>query len=120
MNAIEQQQPPFAKAFGLASSLSLCLLVAACGGSDSNVDASVKAAWVTVGSNNQAIVRVITSEASCPDVRDGSSYMAMTVRAAATTVAQRPTASAVADSFPGHGLRIPGSCRQQRDLGRLP
>ncbi|PFH09326.1 calcineurin-like phosphoesterase family protein [Collimonas sp. PA-H2] len=102
MDAIEQQQhrKPFVNAFKFASSMALALLAAACGGSDSNVDAGVKAAWVAIGSNNQAIVRVITSDAGCPDVRDGSSYVAMTVRAAAATVAQRPTASAAADSKP--------------------
>jgi hypothetical protein len=103
MDATKQlQHRTVSPALALASALSLGLLVAACGGSDSirSIDAGVKAAWVVVGSNNQAIVRVITSDASCPEVLDGAGYNAMTLRAAPATAAQRPTASAVADSKP--------------------
>lgn len=96
MDATKQQR----STFSLAAALSVGLAIAGCGGSYSNVDAGVKAAWVTLGSNSQAIARVITSDTSCPEIRDGSSYVAMNLRAAPATPALRPTASAAADSKP--------------------
>ncbi|HZR34286.1 MAG TPA: metallophosphoesterase [Nevskia sp.] len=63
-------------------------------------DANLRAAWVEIGDQNQAIARVITTYAGCPlIVVDGSSSR-MSQRVGPATVPQRTTASAAADSKP--------------------
>jgi hypothetical protein len=56
--------------------------------------------WVVLGGGGQASARVITPDATCPNIIiDGKSYP-MNVRVAAGTEPLRPTASAPADSKP--------------------
>lgn len=83
-----------------------------CGGSDGD-DASsatyIKAAWVVVGAQNQAIARVVTSyapaaaaaaNAACPLIAIDGQTTRMALRVGPGTAALRPTASAPADSKP--------------------
>ena len=89
--------------FGVAA---FALLTPACSNDDSNSgdaasqDANIKAAWVEIGDQNQAIARVITSFAGCPlIVVDGNSSR-MDQRVGPATIALRTTASSPADSKP--------------------
>ncbi|MDB5818632.1 MAG: calcineurin-like phosphoesterase family protein [Rhizobacter sp.] len=96
---------PFAIALTV---LATCATVAACGGDDDDsssvaaatADPLVKAAWVEVGPDAQTIVRSITSAATCPSIAVNRVMSAMTLRAAAGTIALRATASDPADSKP--------------------
>ncbi len=110
MNPIKPSLPrtAFSRFLMISSVLAAGLLLYGCGGgngaikpaSSDNTDARVKAAWVVVGANNQAIARVVTSDLSCPKIRNGSAYFPMTLRAAAGTIPQRKTASDAVDSKP--------------------
>ena len=85
--------------------------------------AEIKAAWVVLGSGGQAIARVVTSAGSCPDLLVDGISRRMQLRAGAETVAQRPTASAPADSKPSAfpvttcELPLPATTREAR-LGK--
>jgi hypothetical protein len=93
---------------GLAWLAALSFGLAGCGGIERNAasvaaagDARMKAAWVELGaSGRDALVRAVTSDAVCPAIAIDGRSAAMTLRAAAGTVAQRPTASDAADSKP--------------------
>ncbi|MBD2915966.1 serine/threonine protein phosphatase, partial [Burkholderia pseudomallei] len=68
---------------------------------------NVQAAWVEIGDANQAIARVITNfipasagDPLCPQLVIDGKLSRMTLRVAAGTAAQRPTASDPADSKP--------------------
>jgi hypothetical protein len=56
--------------------------------------------FVVLGEQGQAVVRVLTDAAQCPLIRLDGVDVAMDLRAAASTNAQRPTRSAAADSKP--------------------
>ncbi|QHJ00689.1 serine/threonine protein phosphatase [Xylophilus rhododendri] len=92
-------------AAGLALAVT-AVAIAACGGSNDPItpatttDAQVQAAWTEIGANNQVIVRAITTAGTCPRIAINGAFSTMALRAPATTVAQRPTASAAADSKP--------------------
>ncbi|MDF6870175.1 hypothetical protein NLR11_24195, partial [Escherichia coli] len=70
-------------------------------------DANIQAAWVEIGDSNQAVVRAVTSYTNsaspvdssvCPLLTVDGTSTRMTLRVAAGTPAQRPTASAASDS----------------------
>ncbi len=67
---------------------------------DSVFDKEIEAAWVVLGENGNGIARVITTATVCPDLVQDGTAQKMAVRMAAATVAQRGTASSVADSKP--------------------
>ncbi|MCZ2495249.1 serine/threonine protein phosphatase [Xylophilus sp. Kf1] len=81
-------------------------VLAACGGANdpitaaSTSDPAVRAAWTEIGMNGQVIARAVTSAATCPVIALDGTVAPMTLRAPQATVAQRPTASAAADSKP--------------------
>ena len=77
----------------LMSVSSLLLLNACTGIRAPDQDAELKARWVVLGENGQAIARAITSAAACPALVQDGVALPMTVRAAAATEAQRKTAS---------------------------
>lgn len=95
-----------------AAAMALGALLQGCGGSDGDAASAatnVQAAWVEIGSGNQAIARVITTysapaaaadDASCPYIVVDGTYTRMSMRVAASTAALRPTASNPADSKP--------------------
>jgi hypothetical protein len=58
------------------------------------------AAYVVLGEQGAAVARVLTAAAACPALAIDGRAQAMAVRAPAATIAQRPTASAPADSKP--------------------
>lgn len=60
----------------------------------------VKAAWVVLGVSGQAVARVVTADADCPDILIDGKSSPMSLRARAETIPQRPTASSPADSKP--------------------
>jgi hypothetical protein len=60
----------------------------------------VRAAWVELGENGRAIARVITTAPACPRLTLDGADRALAMRAAAGTIAQRPTRSAPEDSKP--------------------
>ena len=77
--------------------------LASCGSShldDANRDENIKYAGTIVGDGGAPIARVATSFASCPSIVIDGVVASMTLRAAATTPAQRTMASAAADSKP--------------------
>ncbi|HTD06398.1 metallophosphoesterase [Undibacterium sp.] len=88
----------------LGSLLIAALVVYGCGGVESynaaTADATVKFAWVELGANNQAVARAITADSTCPVMLVNGIRTQMNLRSAPGTVAQRPTASAAADSKP--------------------
>ncbi len=61
---------------------------------------AIKAAFVVLGPDNQAIARVITRADACPTLRIDGADVSMGVRAKPETVAQRTTRSAPEDSKP--------------------
>lgn len=61
---------------------------------------NVKAAWVEFNDQNQAVARAITTYADCPLINIDGISSRMLLRVAPSTPAQRPTASAPADSKP--------------------
>ena len=71
----------------------------------------ITARYVVLGPEGQAIVRVLTSQASCPDALVDQQARPMVLRKAAETVPQRPTRSKVEDSkpsaFPVHVCDLP-------------
>lgn len=71
--------------------LLLTLLVLSAHGKAS--DQGIKAAWVVLGADNQAIARVVSSATQCPNIRLDGITRRMHLRAGAATIAQRPTAS---------------------------
>lgn len=86
-----------------ASLLAALGVIASCGGSspdEATKDDYLKYAWVVVGSGNTPIARVATTYGTCPLINIDGVYTRMSMRAAAGTVAQRPTASATSDSKP--------------------
>ncbi len=60
----------------------------------------VQAAWVVLGDNGQAIARAVAAGAECPGMLIDGAAVAMTLRAEAGTVPQRPTAGGPADAKP--------------------
>lgn len=60
----------------------------------------VLAAYVVLGEEGSATARVLSNANACPDIELDGKAQPMQVRAAAATIAQRPTASAPADSKP--------------------
>ena len=60
----------------------------------------ITARYVVLGPEGQAIVRVLTPQASCPDALVDQQARPMVLRKAAETVPQRPTRSKVEDSKP--------------------
>lgn len=63
-------------------------------------DPNIKAAWVEIGENNQAIARVVTADSVCPSISVNGTATAMTLRAASATAALRTTVSDPVDSKP--------------------
>jgi hypothetical protein len=63
-------------------------------------DANVKAAWVEIGDQNQAIARVIAGSAGCPLIFVDGTGTRMAQRVGPATIPLRTTASAAADSKP--------------------
>ena len=61
---------------------------------------AVKAAWVMLGENGQAIARIVTSNAGCPSIRIDGKFRPMRLRAKAETIPERPTASGAKESKP--------------------
>lgn len=57
-------------------------------------------AFVVLGEDGAAVARVLSAGAACPAIRFDGRDVAMTLRAPAQTVAQRPTVSKPADSKP--------------------
>jgi len=85
----------------------LAITLVSCGGSNdpvvaasSTTDPLVQAAWTEIGANGQTIVRAVTTGNRCPSIAIDAQLGTMGLRAPAATVAQRPTASAAADSKP--------------------
>lgn len=62
--------------------------------------ANIKAAWVELNDQNQAVARAITTYAGCPLININGSTSRMLLRVAPSTPALRTTASAPADSKP--------------------
>lgn len=58
------------------------------------------ASFVVMADDGAAVARVLTAGAACPAIRFDGRDVAMTVRAPAQTIAQRPTASPPKDSKP--------------------
>ncbi len=65
-----------------------------------SAETEVSAAWVVLGVSGQAVARVLTPAAACPDILLDGKPTPMSLRVAAGTIPQRPTASAPADSKP--------------------
>jgi hypothetical protein len=79
------------------------ILLAGCAtvhGDAAHRDDAVQYRWVVLGDGGQPVARAATSAASCPVVTVDGVDTRMTLRVAAGTVAQRPTASSAADSKP--------------------
>ncbi|MBD2916006.1 serine/threonine protein phosphatase, partial [Burkholderia pseudomallei] len=109
---------PILRAAALSLTLAGAALFHACTSSVDNqpdaasAPANIQAAWVEIGDANQAIARVITNYAPppaapgepapavCPQLNADGKIARMTLRVAAGTAAQRPTASDPADSKP--------------------
>ena len=93
-----------------AASGTALLCLAACTTDDSggstpladpaSADTNIKAAYVEIGDQNQAIARAITIASDCPLVFVDGQGSRMGLRVAAATIPLRTTASAVADSKP--------------------
>ena len=60
----------------------------------------VRAAWVVLGENGQAMARIVTPSADCPNILLDGKPEPMSLRAPAQTLPLRPTASSPADSKP--------------------
>ncbi|PDO91267.1 serine/threonine protein phosphatase, partial [Burkholderia mallei] len=102
---------PILRAAALSLTLAGAALFHACTSSVDNqpdaasAPANIQAAWVEIGDANQAIARVITNYAPppaapgepapavCPQLNADGKIARMTLRVAAGTAAQRPTAS---------------------------
>ncbi|MFZ6645164.1 metallophosphoesterase family protein [Undibacterium sp. TJN25] len=67
---------------------------------DAANDAGLKAAWVELGADSQAIARAIVAADTCPAIRVDGTVQAMALRSGPSTSALRPTASAPEDSKP--------------------
>ncbi|EGF32913.1 hypothetical protein IMCC9480_1629 [Oxalobacteraceae bacterium IMCC9480] len=76
------------------------LLLAGCAPMPVNDHSAGLTTFVVLGEQGQAVARVLTDAAQCPRIRIDGVDVAMDVRAAAGTVAQRTTRSAPADSKP--------------------
>lgn len=102
MLPIKRLRRPFhALSLTLAAVLPLPLLLAACAGMPAIAPTPAPlAAFVVLGENGAAVARVITRAASCPAIAIDGRMLAMTLRAAPATIAQRPTVSPPANSKP--------------------
>jgi hypothetical protein len=82
------------------------------------------ASFVVMGGDGAAVARVLTADAACPIIRLDRHELAMTVRAPAQTIAQRPTVSPPKDSKPSAfpllacEARIPAGTAQASLAGR--
>lgn len=85
----------------LVFSLGAMGLLSACTSTTNDVasqPANIKAAWVEVGDQNQAVARVISGYTQCPLLNVDGTTSRMNTRVAPATAAQRPDVSAPADS----------------------
>jgi hypothetical protein len=88
------------RALGVAA---LAGLLASCGSTrvdEATKDDYVKYTWVVMGDGGKPLARAATSYGTCPVITVDGTDTRMTLRAAAGTPAQRPTASSPADSKP--------------------
>lgn len=84
---------------GLFGALGAALTLALAANAEAASD-PIKAAFVVLGEDGAAQARVITAAKACPAARIDGKTFALSVRAQAETVAQRPTRSSPADSKP--------------------
>lgn len=97
-------------AFGVAAALALALTAPGCSNDSgtgstplddaASKDSNIKAAWVEIGDQNQAIARVIAGSAGCPLIFVDGTGTRMPLRVGPATIPLRTTASAAADSKP--------------------
>ena len=85
---------------------------------------AILSAYVVLGEQGHATARVLTAAATCPTLDIEGRALPMTVRAAAATIPQRPTASSPADSKPSAfpvltcELPLPAGARGAQVAGR--
>jgi hypothetical protein len=105
-------------------STALLAVLATLSGCASLAPAPELASFVVMGSDGAAVARVLTAAAACPIIRLDRRELAMTVRAPAQTIAQRPTVSPPKDSKPSAfpllacEARIPAGTAQASVAGR--
>ena len=102
----------------------VALLGAAVDPAAASPGSAILARYVVLGEDGVAQARVITADAACPAIRVDGRSAPMNVRAAAATLAQRPTASAAALSKPSEfpvtvcEASLPRGVRAASVLGR--
>lgn len=84
--------------------VAMAAMVASCGGGndidEASKDTYLLSSFVVMGADNQAMARVVTTNASCPLLIADNTATRMQLRAAPATLALRTTTSAPADSKP--------------------